>query len=144
MRGFRSGLKVKDIATRVLENRTVSIPYHDPEDFLRATEVRAYKDRRYADTTTAPIIAHAGDAIDDDFGIVDPGRCRNRLDGCKRGGSDDPMNGLHDDLPLAGAECPRTEDIASGLRDWSRPWPGWFNAGQAALVNLCGGGPTDK
>src|SRR5262245_65591851 len=104
MRGCRVGRKVKDIATRVLENRTVSIPYHDPEVFLGATEVRTYKDRRYADTITAPIIAHAGDAIDDDFGIVDPGRRRRRLDGCKRAGCDDPMNGLHDALPLAGAD----------------------------------------
>src|SRR5262245_4054262 len=113
MRGFRSGLKVKDIATRVLENRTVRTPYHEPEDFLRATEVRTYKDRRYADTSTAPIIAHAGDAIDDDFGIVDPGRCRRRLDDCKSCCRDHRMNGLHGYLPLCGrrdAPAPRKDN----------------------------------
>src|SRR5215510_11890450 len=101
MRGFRVGRKVKDIATRVLENRSVSMPYHDPEDFLRATEVRTYKDRRYADTNTAPIIAHAGDAIDDDFGIVDTGL--TSLHSRERDDGDNPIHGLHDDLTPCGA-----------------------------------------
>jgi len=65
----------------------------DPNDFGRATEVRASEDCGDPGVGTAPVIAHAGETIDEDFGIVDARL--NWPSACKRGGCDNPVTGLY-------------------------------------------------
>src|SRR3954464_14030357 len=107
MRTYRDSLKVGEAERSVVQKAASGTPRYPPDVFLHATEVRAVKDRRHPDESQAPVIAHAGEAIDDDFGVSRCGVGQRRLDECERGGCDDPMNDLHDYVPpWRRAGCP--------------------------------------
>src|SRR4051812_26829749 len=99
MRRHRDSREVVDGESTVGFDWTTEVACHEPDELRSSTEVRAVKECRDPDTETAPIIFHARKTIDQDFGVRRRGRCRRRLDECKRGGCDDPVNSLHDYLP---------------------------------------------
>src|SRR5215475_10502494 len=107
MRTHRDGLKVRDAEKSVVDQAAAGIPRYPPDYFIRATEVCAMKDGRHADEGEAPIIAHAGETIDNHFGVRLRGLRRSWQSEGDRRNCDDPVNGFHDSLPMQG-QMPRS------------------------------------
>src|SRR5262245_6560558 len=84
----------------ISKESATSAAYHDPEGFSHATKVCAMKHCRHPRAGDAASLAHAGKPIADHFGVNLRGL--SRVDERERSGCDDPMNGLHDHLPLCG------------------------------------------
>src|SRR5262245_35695736 len=93
---------MRELTGYIRFERAGGVACDEPDNFGHTAEVRAMKARRYSGVGRAAVVSHAREAIDDDFGVSHRGRCRRRLDECGRDGCDDPVNGLHNYLPLAG------------------------------------------
>jgi len=76
VRTSRLGLKVAQTQSAILQQHSVHIPCHEPDRFGHTTEVCAIENRRDTQVGSSAVIKHAGKAIDDDLGIVDPCHCR--------------------------------------------------------------------
>src|SRR5262245_26390854 len=102
MREHHGGGEVVDVNGTVDHEPTPITAPREPDGLLYAAEVGAMKDCRDANVGTAPIIAHAGEAIDDHFGATygGVGRRRESERECQR--RNHRMNGLHDYLPVCG------------------------------------------
>src|SRR5262249_22504061 len=99
--------QVTDSESDIRHQASIKTSCHHVKRLSCPTEVRTVKDRYL--TGIDVVIAHAGETIDDDFGVIDPGRCR--LNECERGGCDHPMSGLHDRPPFEVRKPPSGQTI---------------------------------
>src|SRR5262245_24685487 len=78
MRGHSSRFEVRNGYYGIACHRGVEVPHHEPYIFRYAAKIRTVEGSCHTHARITATVEHAGEPIDNRFGIADPSRCRHR------------------------------------------------------------------